>query len=240
MKSFCLSIILLCGISASFSQFAVDVQAKGSVNSTWLINKNISDLGERQDYAAGWGSSYGIAGNIYAGIIGLGIEFHYATHNASYEGVISEFNTVLDTYSSEVNLKTIQIPLLLKFQSERGSYIEIGPQLTTISSANYNRSGTLPIVGTYSSDPKDVSEQYSESYLSGVLGFGTKIPLSEGFPLGILIGIRLQYSFGDLMGVDGEGLSLGSEEEPSFFHPTHEPTQAISGGAVLGLTYTIK
>jgi hypothetical protein len=240
MKSLFLSVALLCVTYSSFAQFSIDVQAKGSANSTWLINKNISDLGERQDYAAGWGSSYGIAGNIYAGIIGVGIEIHYATHNASYEGVISEFNTVLDTYNSEVNLETIQIPLLLKFQSERGSYIEIGPQLTNITSANYNRSGTIPIVGSYTSDPKDVSEQYSKSYLSGVLGFGAKIPLSEGFPLGVLIGIRLQYSFGDLMGVDGEGLALGSEDDPSFFYPTHEPTQAISGGAVIGLTYTIK
>ena len=240
MKSLFLSMAVLCSIYSSFAQFSIDVQAKGSANSTWLINKNISDLGERQDYAAGWGSSYGIAGNIYAGIIGVGIEIHYAKHNAAYEGVISEFNTVLDTYTSEVNLETIQIPLLLKFQSERGSYIEIGPQLTTISSASYNRSGTMPIIGPYTNDAKDVSDLYSESYLSGVLGFGAKIPLSDGFPLGILIGVRLQYSFGDLMGVDGEGFSLGSEDEPSFFYPTHEPTQAISGGVVVGLTYTIK
>ena len=240
MKALLPSLLSLCIISSSFAQFSIDIQAKGSANSTWLINKNISDLGERQDYAAGWGSSYGIAGNLYAGIVGVGIEIHYATHNAAYEGVISEFNTVLDTYNSEVNLETIQIPLLLKFQSESGSYIEIGPQLTNISSATYNRSGTMPVIGSYTSDPKDVSEQYSESYLSGVLGFGAKIPLGEGFPLGILIGIRLQYSFGDLMGVDGEGFSLGSQDEPALFYPTHEPTQAISGGAVLGLTYTIK
>ena len=240
MKSLLSSVLSLCIISSSFAQLSIDIQAKGSANSTWLINKNITDLGERQDYAAGWGSSYGIAGNIYAGIIGVGIEIHYATHNAAYEGVISEFNTVLDTYNSEVNLETIQIPLLLKFQSERGSYIEIGPQLTNISSATYNRSGTAALVGEYTLEPKDVSEQYSESYLSGVLGFGAKIPLGEGFPLGVLIGIRLQYSFGDLMGVDGEGLALGSEGEPSFFHPTHQPTQAISGGGIIGLTWTVQ
>jgi hypothetical protein len=42
------------------------------------------------------------------------------------------------------------------------------------------------------------------------------------------------------MGVDGEGYSLGSSEEPGFWHPAHEPTQAISGGVVFGVTYTIK
>ena len=85
-----------------------------------------------------------------------------------------------------------------------------------------------------------MSDQYSGSYLSGVLGFGAKIPLGESIPIGILVGIRLQYSFGDLMGVDGEGYALGSEEDPSIWYSTHEPTQAVSGGIVIGATYTIE
>lgn len=242
MKSLLLTFALLCGISTSFSQFSIDVQAKGSANSTWLLNKNISDLGASQDYAMGWGSTYGIGGNVYAGIIGLGIEFNYALHNAAYEGVISLGGESVDTYNSSVNIKALQIPLLLKFQSDGGSYIELGPQFTNISSATYNRSGTYPLIGTYESDPKDVSDQYSKTFISGVLGFGAKIPLGEDFPLGILIGVRLQYSFGDLMGVDGNGNSLGSEENPpsALLYDNHEPTQAISGGIVLGASYTIK
>lgn len=233
MKILLFIIALTCGISTTFSQFAIDVQAKGSANSTWLLNKNISDLGASQDYAMGWGSTYGIAGNVYAGIIGVGIELNYATHNGAYEGVISAGGVTLDTYNSSVKLKALQIPLLLKFQSEGGSYIELGPQLTNISSATYNRSGTIPVVGTYENDPKDVSDQYSGTYISGVLGFGAKIPLGETLPLGILIGVRLQYSFGDIMGVDAYGSSLES-------YSTAEPTQAVSGGIIIGAAYTIK
>ena len=240
MKTLLFILALICGISTTFSQFSIDVQAKGSANSTWLLNKNISDLGARQDYAMAWGSTYGVAGNVYAGIIGVGIEFNYATHNGAYEGVISAGDVTLDTYNSSINLKTLQIPLLLKFKSESGSYIEFGPQLTNISSATYNRSGTYPVLGTYENEPKDVSDQYSGSYLSGVLGFGAKIPLGESIPIGILVGIRLQYSFGDLMGVDGEGRALGSEDDPSIWYSTHEPTQAVSGGIVIGATYTIE
>jgi len=241
MKTLLFILALICGISTTFSQFSIDVQAKGSANSTWLLNKNISDLGASQDYALGWGSTYGVAGNVYAGIIGVGIEFNYATHNGAYEGVITDpiLNSTVDTYNSSINLKTLQIPLLLKFKSESGSYIEFGPQLTNISSATYTRSGTTPL-GTYEDDPKDVSEQYSGSYLSGVLGFGAKIPLGESVPIGILVGVRLQYSFGDLMGVDARNYALGSEEDPSFWYPTHEPTQAVSGGIVIGATYTIE
>ncbi len=227
------AIILLS--SFTFGQFAVDVQAKGAANSTWLLNKNISDKGATQDYAAAWGSSYGVAGNIYFGMTGIGVEFLYSTHNAAY---IGEGSLLYGDYTSNVTMQTIQIPLLLKFQSEKGAYIELGPQLTNITTAEYDISGQNFGID-YTWDTRDVSEQYSSSYLSGVLGFGSKIAFGD-LPLGMLLGIRLQYSFGDLMGVDGEGFSLGSEEDPSILHPTHEPTQAISGGLIVGLTYTIK
>jgi hypothetical protein len=67
------------------------------------------------------------------------------------------------------------------------------------------------------------------------LGFGSKTAFGD-WPLGMLLGIRLHYSFGDLIGIDGEEFSLGSEEERSILYSTHEPMQAISGGLMIGLT----
>ena len=229
------TIILLS--SAAFGQFAIDVHVKGAANSTWLLNKNISDMGATKDYDLAWGSSYGVAANAYFGMTGVGIEFLYNTHNAAYTGAYSINDESTGNYTSNIKLETIQIPLLLKFQSEKGAYIELGPQLTNISSAQFNRTGE--IIGITFDESKDVKEEYASSYISGVLGFGSKIALSD-LPIGLLFGIRLQCSFGDLMGVDGEGYSLGSSEEPGFWHPTHEHTQAISGGVVFGVTYTIK
>ena len=216
------------------AQMSIEVQAKGAVNSTWLLNKNISDKGASQDYVSAWGSSYGVAANAYFGMTGVGIEFLYSTHNANYTG---QDALIAGDYTSSIKLQTIQIPLLLKFQSEKGAYIELGPQLTNISKATYNiddQFGVLSLI-----QDGDKTEEYSGSYFSGVLGFGSKIAFGD-LPLGMLIGLRLQYSFGDLMGVDGQGNALGSEEIPSIWHPSHEPTQAVSGGIVIGLTYTIK
>ena len=168
---------------------------------------------------------------------GIGAEFLYSTHNAAYAGTDSVNDLPTVSYTSNIKLDTIQIPLLLKFQNEKGTYIELGPPLTSVSSAQYERSGEL--IGIGFDESKDVSEEYVSSYISGVLGFGSKITFGD-LPLGMLLGIRLQYSFGDVMGVDGEGLSLGSEEVPEFWQPTYEPTQVVSGGLVIGLTYTIK
>ena len=63
-----------------------------------------------------------------------------------------------------------------------------------------NSSRTGEIIGIGFEESKDVKEEYASSYISGVLGFGSKIALSD-LPIGLLLGIRLQYSFGDLMGV---------------------------------------
>ena len=117
-----LTIILFTNIVSA--QMSIEVQAKGAANSTWLLNKNISDKGATQDYAAAWGSSYGIAANAYFGMTGVGIEFLYNTHNANYTG---QDALIAGDYTSSIKLQTIQIPLLLKFQSEKGAYIELGP-----------------------------------------------------------------------------------------------------------------
>ena len=100
------TIILLS--SAAYSQFAIDVQAKGAANSTWLLNKNISDKGATQDYAAAWGSSYGVAGNIYFGMTGLGVEFLYSTHNAAYTGAYS-----VNDVSTAVSYTHLTLPTIL-------------------------------------------------------------------------------------------------------------------------------
>ena len=90
-----------------FSQLSVDVQGKGLGNSTWLLNKNISDMGATQDYTLAWGSSYGVAANAYFGMTGLGIEFLYNTHNASFTGAYSVNDVSTGSYTSNIKLQTI-------------------------------------------------------------------------------------------------------------------------------------
>lgn len=97
--------------------------------------KQNSDKDATQDYAATWSSSYGIAGNIFFGMTGVGVEFLYSTHNAAYTGIYSLNDVPTGNYTSNIKLQTIQIPLFLKFQSDKGAFIEIGPQLTNISNA---------------------------------------------------------------------------------------------------------
>src|ERR1700756_5356566 len=72
----------------------IEIHAKGSANSTWLFNNNISNAGNEQDYAAGWGYSYGVGFNMYFGNVGFGVEGLMASHTGSYAGTINTVNAM--------------------------------------------------------------------------------------------------------------------------------------------------
>ena len=65
------------------------------------------------------------------------------------------------SYTSNIKLETIQIPLLLKFQSAKGAYIELGPQLTNISSAQFDRTGEIIGIGFEESKEDSDEDMYT-------------------------------------------------------------------------------
>lgn len=209
-----------------------EIQAKGLGNSTWLFNSNISDLGDEQDYANGIGINYGLGFNAYFGKLGIGIEGLMGNHIGSYAGTL-EFKDSTGAvvnkidYTSSVNLKTIQIPLMFKLKSDI-LYFELGPQYNLISSAVYKRSGDGIEADTA------VTTNYASSFISALVGFGAKIKFGES-PLSMNIGLRFQYSFTDLEGVDALGNDLGN----SILYKDYANTSAASGGVVIGLTYQL-
>jgi hypothetical protein len=223
MKKTIFGIAFLLFVSQSKAQkfgFQLEGQGKSIISSTWLLNNNISDKGDDQEYAPGWGTTYGVGINGYFNSVGLGVEILGGTHKGAYKG------TILGTdYTSEVQLKQFQIPILLKLRGESGGYFEIGPQFNIISSARYTRDGL-------GNETKDVKSNY-ENYTSVVMGFGANIQLSKSIPLGLMMGMRLNYGFTDAKGVDALGFNLNN----SLLYPTYEKTMAVSAGLQLGLSY---
>lgn len=94
MKKIILSALLISSLNL-YSQISVEGGVKGGYNATWLFNKNISDQGAEQDYAAGWGSNYGLVAAVYYGPIGLGVEFLRGTHTGGYAGDYPLDNSLL-------------------------------------------------------------------------------------------------------------------------------------------------
>ena len=185
-----------------------------------MLNNNISDKGDEQDYAPGWGTTYGVGINGYFNSVGLGVEILGGTHKGAYKGSVGALD-----YTSEVQLKQFQIPILLKLRGESGGYFEIGPQFNIISSATY----THDVLINYN---KDVKSTY-QNYTSVVMGFGANVQLSKSIPLGLMMGMRLNYGFADAKGVDAMGFNLSN----SIFYPTYQKTMAVSAGLQIGLSY---
>ena len=223
MKKTIFGIAFLLFVSQSQAQkfgFQLEGQGKSIISSTWLLNNNISDKGDDQEYAPGWGTTYGVGINGYFNSVGLGVEILGGTHKGAYKGTI-----LGSDYTSEVQLKQFQIPILLKLRGESGGYFEIGPQFNIISSARYTRDGL-------GNETKDVKSNY-ENYTSVVMGFGANVQLSKSIPLGLIMGMRLNYGFADAKGVDARGFNLSN----SIFYPTYQKTMAVSAGLQLGLSY---
>ena len=76
---------------------------------------------------------------------------------------------------------------------------------------------------------KDVKSTY-QNYTSVVMGFGANVQLSKSIPLGLIMGMRLNYGFADAKGVDAQGFNLSN-------YPTYQKTMAVSAGLQLGLSY---
>lgn len=215
----------------------MEVQVKGIVSSTWLLNNKIADIDKSQDYSKDWGYSYGGAFNIYFKNVGVGLEALLGYHNGGYLGSVEyKDSTGLvvgnDDYKSNVKLKTLQVPLLLKLKSSKGGiYFELGPQYNIISSAEYSIDGQ----GSIQDTTYFVTQNYADSYISAVFGFGTKIKFGKKSPIAITAGLRFQYSFTDLKGVDALANPLSGNYYASAKSAN---THAVSGGAVIALVYT--
>ena len=209
-------------MTAKAQVLSFDAGLKGAYSATEMFNNNISDLGATQDYKMASGSNYGLALNANLGKIGLTVEFLSGKFNTGYQGTLG--NTA---YTSNVELSTFSIPILVKFGGQTGGYTEIGISTNGVRSATYSNSLTTAT--------SDVTGKYN-GYTTAVLGFGSKISLGDNFPLILNVGVRLQYGITDAAGVDALGIDLTNK----VAYPTYQKSSAASAGIHVGLTYRIK
>ena len=220
MKKVLLSVGLFAmTMTAKAQVLTFDAGLKGAFSATEMFNNNISDLGATQDYKMATGSNYGLALNANLGKIGLTVEFLPGKFNTGYQGTLG--NTA---YTSNVELSTFSIPILVKFGGQTGGYAEVGISTNGVNKATYSNSlttATSVVTGKYN------------SYTTAVLGFGSKISLGDDFPLILNVGVRLQYGITDAAGVDALGADLKD-------YSPYQKSSAASAGLHVGLTYRIK
>jgi hypothetical protein len=222
MKKLFLSLsIFACFSSLKAQTITYDVSAKYAYSATGLFNKSISDLGASQDYDVAFSSNYGLAGTFNFGKIGFGVEYLMGNFKAGYQG---DQVLIGGAYTSNVDLKTTQIPVYLRLGGSKGSFGEFGVVMNNVKSATYTNSN-------YLIDPStDVSNQY-QNFMGYMVGVGGRFGLLD-LPVMVSVSARFMYSTADAKGVDALGTDL------DLYNP-YSKTNAASVGLHVGVVYSI-
>ena len=222
MKKLFISLsIFACFSSLKAQTITYDVSAKYAYSATGLFNKSISDLGASQDYDVAFSSNYGLAGTFNFGKIGFGVEYLMGNFKAGYQG---DQVLIGGAYTSNVDLKTTQIPVYLRLGGSKGSFGEFGVVMNNVKSATYTNSN-------YLIDPStDVSNQY-QNFMGYMVGVGGRFGLLD-LPVMVSVSARFMYSTADAKGVDALGTDL------DLYNP-YSKTNAASVGLHVGVVYSI-
>jgi hypothetical protein len=224
MKKLFISLsIFACFSSLKAQTITFDVSAKYAYSATGLFNKSISDLGASQDYDVAFSSNYGLAGTFNFGKIGLGVEYLMGNFKAGYQG---DQVLIGGAYTSNVDLKTTQIPVYLRLGGSKGSFGEFGVVMNSVKSATYTNSN-------YLIDPPtsiDVTNQY-QNFMGYMVGVGGRFGLLD-LPVMVSVSARFMYSTADAKGVDALGADL------DLYNP-YNKTNAASVGLHVGVVYSI-
>lgn len=245
MKKIILSIALIAATTTLFAQKSFKVGLGGAFNSTWLINKNVSDAGDELDVAISWGGDFGLNTQFYFNEnVGLSLGIMKSGHNQKYTGDID--NGVGGTYTAESKLKLryIDIPLMLRLGgNEKGAYFEFGPQFSFLGKATQEFE-----VDGISAPDYDAKDDYKSVTIGFVMGFGVDIKAGDSFTINT--GLRLGY-MGDCAKEYGSEPELSANEVGGIAYSSHfkdadsskefdyQATHRIFGGIFLGLVYTI-
>ncbi|MCB0428833.1 MAG: hypothetical protein H6585_06875 [Flavobacteriales bacterium] len=219
------AVLFVCMLLAAQGTRAQTVEAglRATVNSTWLINKNVSDKGSAQSYAVSIGNSYGIMGGLFlAEFTEITGEIHINKHLQKYTGTTSGGIK----YESQNTLHTWEVPIMLRLLSKSLGYFELGAQYSIVKSAEHEND--LPGFEAFNGI---TTADWAKANLSPVMGFGTDIKLIDNTLL-MTLGLRASTGLFDMKGTDG----LGTDLSDSSLYPKYQRTNSITVGLLFGVS----
>lgn len=166
---------------------------KGGYGLSFLYNSNIID---DDTYKYQLTSAYGIGGRLamnFGPFNGLSVEGMYNTLGQDFEYT---FQGGTQKLANKVTWKTVDVYLLYRYIRNR-VFVELGPMYSLVQKVEQNDNGT---------ELTGVAELYEKNYFAGVFGWGGYIAGSNTFSLNL--GMRLHYSFSDLVNSKGQAIGL--------------------------------
>ena len=190
-KILAIAVIVITSLSSAQAQEGIRLGAKGSFFSTWLFNKNVSDQNASLDYASSFSPTFGVqAIFMLKETYGISAEIIYASQKQKYDGYSGNED---NTFTNEIKLSYLDIPILFRVSSPKGPFFEIGPQVSLLMGAK--ETFELDNSTTFNYSDKDVKDDFAGFGVAGVLGFGIDIKLTD--MINLTTGLRFGYMFTD-------------------------------------------
>ncbi|MFM7022651.1 MAG: outer membrane beta-barrel protein [Flavobacteriales bacterium] len=186
MRNLFLSVLFFFVCQAAQGQMFFEVGLKGGAGVAMLLNENTMQdnrITKTPNYAYSYGFKAGFDFNEQYAIIG---EYMWAQ--------INQNNKYLDNSSSEIKkniqVNTVNIPILFRYNSDNGSYLEVGPRLGFTKKVL--QSGTTST---------DITSKFEAKSYGAVFGFGSVLFATDN--IYGTIGIRFDTGISDIISADG-------------------------------------
>jgi hypothetical protein len=254
MKKILVAVALLTtAFGANAQDKSIRIGVFGNFNSVWLFNKNVSDAAGQLNPDATFGGSFGIGGT-YMINQKLGIELNLLSTSAGqkYSGDFPSTSGLTGSYTDQMKLKYIEIPLLLKLTSEKGPYFEFGPDFNFLSSASETLTTSAYPKSNYTD--KDFKDNFNSSNIAALLGFGVDIKASDNVL--VTVGLRLAWGLSDVTkqfdqnafnvlndaNLDSGTSYFAHHKDPFVKGETfdYKATNTAIGGLHVGVVYVLK
>lgn len=179
MRKIVLPLLLILFVNSSRAEIWFDLGIKGAYAPGMFINKNVfGTSAQNLSYNHGF-----FAGGK------IGINFGLS-HCLTVDGLLSQTRQTLNSISgtsSTVTLRSFDLPIMYRNNTDEGGYAEIGPQLSVVMSAD--RTDNL--------GKNDVKSSFAASKWGVAFGFGQYIGGGDAF--GFNIGFRFAYTLSDII-----------------------------------------
>lgn len=220
--------------SNTYSQGWIDGGIKAGFGVTQLVNQNVWDNAEvvnKLSYGNSFGGKLGLNFNLNYQIT---VDFIYTLSNQEFEFQPNDITN--NTSSKNISYNSFDIPLLFRHNSDNGSFLEIGPQISFIKKVEQNINGLNNI---------DMKESFEKTNLGAVIGIGSFLMGSKN--LYLVFGLRAHYGFQDILskeGGKGSNVYFPIEDEldsvsEEFKFDSYKKTSPISLLAYLEINYDL-
>ena len=217
----------------TYSQGWIDGGIKAGFGVTQLVNKNVWDNSEvvnKLSFGNSFGAKLGLNFNLNYQIT---VDFIYTLANQEFEFQPNNSNNT--AFSKNISYNSFDIPLLFRHNSNNGSFLEIGPQISFIKKVEQSFEGTST----------NIKENFEETNFGAVFGIGSFVMGSKN--LYLVFGLRAHYGFQDILskkGGKGSEVHFPIEDEldtvnGEFKFDNYKKTSPISLLAYLEINYDL-